>query len=259
MPIPPPPLPLDHLANRAFSFYPPILNIEHNEWRFRKATWSEILVVNTRSGMDLWIPRRFLGEISRVEDPVIIAGLVKELEYKGGAVWPYERRVIEMPLAVNAGPRPAPAERSEPAPVIGIRLESSPDSRIARLVIGALLVGVLLTFIVVVAYRGGVLRPRVSYVARDQSYLDLTRQDDYYAIVRKLGEPDADRWQSETGEIQYRALFYPRRDYIVVLMGENRNYASYIGTLDGDWEPVHWVALRGGGNTRAMLNGLKRF
>src|SRR5437588_824975 len=40
-PIPPP---LEHLGARPFSLYPAILNIEHNEWLFRKATWSEILV-----------------------------------------------------------------------------------------------------------------------------------------------------------------------------------------------------------------------
>ena len=49
------------MARRVFSFYPPILNVEHNEWRFRKATWSEILVTNSKSDLEVWIPRRVLG------------------------------------------------------------------------------------------------------------------------------------------------------------------------------------------------------
>src|SRR5512141_2863581 len=97
-----PPIPPLHepLVHRPFSFYPPILNIAHNEWRLRRSTWSELLVVNAKTGAEVWIPRRFLGEISRVDEPVMIVGLLKELEYKGGSVWPHERRVIEMPRAV---------------------------------------------------------------------------------------------------------------------------------------------------------------
>ncbi|MBM3775940.1 MAG: hypothetical protein FJW37_12390 [Acidobacteria bacterium] len=259
MPLPPIPPPLEHLASRPFSFYPPILNIEHNEWRFRRATWSEILVANTASGAELWIPRRFVGEISRIEDPVVIVGLVKELEYKGGAVWPYQRKVLEMPLAVNDAPRPPASGGSEPAPVIRIRVESGPDSRIVRLIGAALLVGVLSTIAGVTVYRSGILRPRIHYTTRDQSYLELVRQDDYYDVVRKLGEPAQDRWQTESGEIQYRALVYTQRAYIVILMGDNRREATYIGTLDANWKPVHWVTLRGGGATRAILSGLGRF
>ncbi len=39
---------------------------------------------------------------------MVIVGLLKELEYKEGAVWPYQRRVIEMPVAVGDA-RTAPA------------------------------------------------------------------------------------------------------------------------------------------------------
>src|SRR3954454_16309056 len=101
-PIPPP---VEHLGQRPFSFYPPILNTEHNEWIFRRATWSEILVVNTKTNTEIWVPRRFMGEISRIEEPVMILGLLKELEYKSGQVLPSSRRVIEIPRAVNEGPR----------------------------------------------------------------------------------------------------------------------------------------------------------
>src|SRR6266496_2924345 len=120
MASPPIPPALDHLATRPFSFYPPIIGIEHNEWLYRKATWSEIQVVNCKTGSEIWIPRRFVGEVSRIEDPVLIVGLIRELEYKAGAVWPYQRRVIEMPVAVGGGASSSVAqERSEPAPVVG--------------------------------------------------------------------------------------------------------------------------------------------
>src|SRR6202795_251310 len=98
MASPPIPPSLDHLVTRPFSFYPPIVNIEHNEWLFRKASWSEILVVNCKSASEIWIPRRFVGEVSRVDDPVLIVGLNRELEYKSGMIVPFQRRVIEMPV-----------------------------------------------------------------------------------------------------------------------------------------------------------------
>src|SRR6266545_523227 len=121
MPQSPQPPSLDHLAIRPFSFYPPVLNVEHSEWLYRRSTWSEILVVNCKSGNEIWIPRRYIGEVSRVDDPVLIVGLNKELEYKGGAVWPFQRRVISMPVAVGGSPL-VPGERSEPASIVGIRV-----------------------------------------------------------------------------------------------------------------------------------------
>src|SRR5437867_9398615 len=121
MSIPPIPPPIESLGPRPFSFYPAILNIEHNEWMFRKATWSEILVYNMKSKEEIWIPRRYIGEISRIEDPVVIVGLVKELEYRGGAILPYQRRIIQMPMAV--GDRRHVSSPPRPAPVVGIKLE----------------------------------------------------------------------------------------------------------------------------------------
>src|SRR5579872_483293 len=112
---------LSHLGNRPFSFYPPLRGIRHNEWHFRKATWSELVVVHRKTGEEISIPRRFVGEISIVDDPVVIVGLLRELEYREGAVWPCQRRVIEMPIAVGETARP-PRGRG-PAPVVGIRLE----------------------------------------------------------------------------------------------------------------------------------------
>jgi hypothetical protein len=258
MSIPPIPPPFDHLGVRSFSFYPAILNIEHNEWLFRKATWSEILVHNVKTNEELWIPRRFLGEISRVEDPVLIVGLIKELEYRTGAVLPYQRRVIQMPVAVGERPHTAAAPRPQPAPVVGIRLEPGAESRIGRLILGTLMVGVLGTLGVVMVTREGTLRPRVTYANKDTAFLDLTARDDYYSIVNKLGPPAQDH-STKPGDLEFRSLWYPQRSYYVILMGTEHNNLQYIGAKDKDWNLVHSVILAGGASTASMLRGLGKF
>jgi len=253
------PPPLEALRNQPFSFYPPILNIEHNQWQYRKATWTDALVVNARTGQEIWIPRRFLGEISRIEDPVVIVGLLKELEYKEGAVWPHRRRVIEMPIAVGApaGP-PSPVQRAGPAPVVGIRLESSAESHVLRMVGGALVLGIVAAFVVVNFYRDSVLRPRMAYMAKDRIYLSLTAQDDYHAVVHKLGAPGRDHWLGPAGGTSYRALWYPDRGCIIILMAADGADATYIGALDANWNPIHSVRLAKG-DAGALLRSLPRF
>ena len=254
------PPPLESLRSRPFSFYPAILNIEHNKWQYRKATWTDVQVVNARTGQEIWIPRRFLGEISSIEDPVVIVGLLKELEFKDGAVWPYQRRVIEMPIAVGSPARPpSPPQRSGLAPVVGIRLESNTESHILRIVGGALVLGIVAAYVAVNFYRDSVLRPRIAYMAKDRTYLSLTAQDDYNAVVRKLGAPAHERWQSSLpGAPRYRALWHPDRARTIILMAANGNDGAYIGTLDANWNPVHSVKLSTG-DAGALLRNLKRF
>ena len=141
----PPILPaLGHLAGRPFSFYPAIHGIEQNEWVFRKITWSEMLVVNRKTGEEISIPRQLVGEVSVVDDPVVIVGLLRELEYREGTVWPCQRRVIEMPLAVGEGRPVATPPRSAPAPVVAIRLEPRKTNRIYKAVGGFLALAILL-------------------------------------------------------------------------------------------------------------------
>jgi hypothetical protein len=245
---------LESLEQRSFAFYPPILNVEHNEWRFRKVTWSELLVVNAKSGVEVWIPRRLVGEISSVDEPVVIVGLLKELEYKAGTVWPHERRILEMPR-MGSGIGPPSAAPSPPLPPSGV---SQPDSRAGRLIAIAFGVALVACLLVLAAYRLGSLRP-VQFTAADQDFLSLSRFDDYFAVVRRLGPPSSDRWRSQTGELQYRALWYPQRSYYVVLFGPDRNDSHYIGALDRNWRVVHYVELPGGGNTASMLRSLPRF
>ena len=257
MSAPPIPPPLEPMARRKFSFFPPILNVEHNEWRFRKATWSEILVVNAKSDLEVWIPRRLVGEASSVDEPVMIVGLLKELEYKAGAVWPHERRVIEMP---SVGEMPQPARTGAPGSVsvLDTRGGRSTESRIGRLVGAVLVLGVLLCCLVIFVFRAGPLR-NVTFTAADQDFLSLSRTDDYFAVVRKLGPPAEDRWRETGGELQYRALWYPQRSYFVILLGSDRNGARYIGALDRNWRVIHYVELPNGAGTASMLRSLQKF
>jgi hypothetical protein len=255
MASPPIPPQLDHLITRPFSFYPPIVGVEHNEWLYKKASWSEILVVNCRNGEEIWISRRYIGEVSRVDDPVLIVGLRCELEYKGGMVVPFQRRVIEMPVAVGGRPAvPKEGERPAPAPIVGIRMASAQDKRMFKLIGAAVTVAILLYVLTV-----SMSRQRVVFTARDQTYMGLTARDDRTEVVVKLGEPASDHWQSENGALQYEALDYPDRKLTVILMGGDRKSVQYVGTMDQDWKPVHSVTLRSGGTTDSLLRGLKRF
>lgn len=257
MSAPPIPPPFEHLGQRPFAFFPPIVGIEHNEWRYKKATWSEVLVMNTKSLDEIWVPRRYLGELSKVEEPTMIWGLVKEIEFRAGALVPHVRRVIEMPRAVNDYPRPASSEAApSPAPVVGIRLESN-ESRIGVLVAAALIFGIAGSAIGVGVYRNMTTGRNASYQTVLQSSLGLSAKDDYYAVVRKLGQPAEDRWRDEVGEVQYRLLKYP--DKTVILMGRERPKAVYIGALDNQWKVIDSVELPGGAQSYAMLSRLPRF
>ena len=255
-----PPLPpaLEELAARPFSFYPPIVNVEHNEWRYRKATWSEILVINSRTEQEVWIPRRFIGEVSRTDEPVLIVGLTRELEFKAGAVWPFQRRVLQMPAAAPPAPAKPGEARSEPAPVVGIRLEPS-DKRVFRLIGIALAVAIGIYLVALNLNRVQELRQRnIVFTAADQSFLELNGRDTAASVAAKLGAPVQDRAQ-EVGTIHYRALAYPDRKYTVILMGSDRENARYIGVMDDNWRPIHSVELRTGGSTLSLLRDLKKF
>jgi hypothetical protein len=137
--------PLDQLGQRPFSFYPAIVGVEHNQWRLRRVTWTEVHVINTKSHEEIWVPRHWVGEVSLIEEPVRIVGLVKELEYKAGAVIPHRRRVLEMPRAVGQSSRAmfqtAPAGHM--APVVGIRVEEGSRSRRFRRILGWISAGLL--------------------------------------------------------------------------------------------------------------------
>lgn len=206
--------------------------MEHNEWIFRAATWDEIRVVNTKTSAELWVPRRFLGAMSLVGEPVVIVGLLKELEYKEGAVLPLVRRVIEMPRAVNDAPRPrirAP-RREAPAPVVGIRLE--PAKPRSRTVIGAVAVGLLIFIPLAVMVRDGFIGHRTPAVRVD---LPFTAIDDYTSIVARLGAPAEDRTRS-SGGAEFRSLSYPARGFTLILKN-----GFYAGAVDSSGRVIHLV------------------
>jgi hypothetical protein len=164
-----------------------------------------------------------------------------------------------MPLAVGGAGTSAAEAGAETAPVIGIRLESATDKRMLRLIGIALAAAILLYLLAMNLVRVGPLRQRVVFTGKDQLFLDLSGRDDYLAVVQRLGKPASDRWQSEAGALQYRALGYPDRKYTVILMGADRRSVLYIGTMDDHWRPVHSVDLRSGGTTASLLRELPRF
>jgi hypothetical protein len=257
-----PPAPqLDDLLERPFSFYPPIINIEHNEWLLLRGTWSEMLVRNTKSGEEIWIPRSYFREISSIDEPVMIVGLNRELEYRAGSVWPHARKVFDMPrTAAPVGPQAPEPKAPEPSGFerIGGIGASGTDVRIGRM-IGVVFAGVL--GVAALVYAIAVLTPKTkpTYAAKDQSYLLLTRDDDYFSVVRKLGQPNEEVWRSGAGELQYERLTFGDRGYSIILMGTDRPAARYIGTLSKDWQPLHYVEFAHGASTAPMLRGLKRF
>ena len=243
---------LEDLGERAFSFYPPILNIEHNEWRLLRATWSELQVHNTKSEAEIWVPRRFVGEISRIEEPVMIVGLKKELEFKSGQVVQHERRILAMPAAPQRIPR------TEQGPVLAPRGHGSStksESRLVLVIMGVLVVSIAACYLLVSYFRGG----RVEYRALEQMELGFNAGSDYFDVVNKLGKPSADRWKADSGERQIRALEYPAQGLTIILMGVDRNKEHYIGAMNKEWRPVHSIKHAGGGDTRAFLDHLSRF
>jgi hypothetical protein len=251
---------VEALQGKRFSFYPAIRNVEHNEWTLDDENWSELRVVNGKSGDAIWIPRNYVGTISSSDSPVLIVGLSRELELKAGAVWPYRRTVIEMPR-----PRqPAEPERS-PAPPSIRRLETA-ESKAGRFLVASLVVGLTACLFVVLFAFEGMQLPfrnlwRPSADTADQRYLGLTVSDTYHDVVLRLGKPEAERWLSTEGaEIQFQLLRYPARSYDVVLMGGSRPEARYIGALH---EPSRQILdsaqLPNGGSTASMLKNLPEY
>ena len=257
-PLPTLPPPFDETGDRPFSFYPPILGVEHNEWRAQQATWSEILVANTKSDHSLWVPRRYIGDLSRVDEPVMIVGLKKELEHKAGSVWPHERRVLSMPPLSTVPHTVQPEPAAMPGPV-NLRMASTAESRIGRMILICLLVAVGGLALAVAFYRGRTSGEQVEFRSVLQSDLGLSHQDDYFAVVRKLGPPQQDRWRSDQGELQFRGLTYSERQLTIILMGSDRKNSRYIGSVNRDGLVVHSVDMPGGANTAAIIRRLPKF
>jgi len=258
MSIAPLPTPLQHLGGRRFSFYPPIRNLEPNEWLYRRATWSECVVVNAQSGEEVWVPRIFLGEVSRIDEAVMIVGLNRQLEWRSGKIIPLERRVIELPVSVNerAG-NDKPPRSGPPAPVVNIRLEPKPEARAWKWVGVAAVLGAVAFTIVADVARQTPWRQRADFSHGDRSYLQLGPDDDYASAVRKLGAPT--RTGSHAVEARvFRSLNYTARRYSVILMGPTKEDARYLGTLDLHGRVLDAVRLPDGASAESLLNSAPR-
>ncbi len=254
------PAPLDQLAGREFSFHPSIVNIETNLWTVVEANWSEFLVRNVADQTQVWVPRRFLGALSASDRPVMIVGLEKQLEYKAGQVWPVQKRVIEMPRAPGAAEK---VELLESEPKLSLvappmRFDAS-EKKLGRLILMVLVGGVLVVAGGIAIFRGERSGEMIAYKAVVQESLGLGPEDDYFAVVRKLGEPVSDRWKSDGESLQYQVLTYPTRNLNVILTGRERKDVHYAGALDSDWKVVDSVTQKGGSNTYSVLAKLPRF
>ena len=87
-------------------------------------------VVNAQTGSELWVSRQYVRGVSET-DSALIVGLTKALDARTGMIEPRVKQVIEIPTLVTdtiSRVRQNAPERSIPASVVQIRLESRSDS-----------------------------------------------------------------------------------------------------------------------------------
>jgi hypothetical protein len=251
MSIAPLPTPLQHLGGRRFSFYPPIRNIDHNEWLYRRATWSECAVANMRTGEEYWVPRIFLGDVSYSDDGDMVVALSRELEWRAGTISPRERAVIQFPAPAND--LPAVPRTGHPAPVINIRLEPKSEVRGWRWIGAAAVLGAVAFAIVADFAHQATYHQRPDFFRGYRAYLQLGPGDDCEAVVHRLGMP-AKTESLGSGEQVLRVLTYPARHYAVVLMGPDTKGARYIGAIDPRGRVLDSVRLSDGTSSAALLS-----
>ena len=207
---------MPELVQGRFRFTPAIAGIEHNEWSLSRSTWPEIVVTNTRTQQEIAIPRRFVGGIFETKSGRQLA-LLKELESSGGRVRPRRRGVIEM----RGGPDPDRPRWSRPQPgggVVAIRVEPAAASPVRRILRGSVALGFVACLALVFVVRDARLGTNLTALAAN---------DDYAAVVRKLGPPSADRWIADDRGGGVRRLWYPRERVAVILMGQTSDSARY--------------------------------
>jgi hypothetical protein len=238
------PTPLEQLGRRPFSFYPAIAGVEHNEWTLLRSSWDEVCVVNTRTRTEIAIPRRLLGGVSSIEEPFVIVGLAKDLEYRQGAVVPRVQRVIEMPRAVGDVPfrrfqREQPEfEPGYRAPVVGIRTENPIENTGRKKWFGAVALTLALCVTCLAVVRELPLVTRSRFFAGARPAPPFATNDDYITIVGKWGHPASTRARparSKEGPATPLELFllsYPDRGYTLVLSGTERTNARYLGAIN---------------------------
>jgi hypothetical protein len=261
MSIAPLPTPLHDLGGRRFSFYPPIRNLGPNEWLFRRATWSECVVMNAQSGEEVWIPRMFLGEVSLIDEPMagepaMLVRLNRELEWKAGAILPRQRRVIEFPAGAHLNPapdtRPPAGEAARLAPVVCIRLEPKPEVRAWKWIGVAVVLGAVACTIVSNIAGQSQLRQHADLFRGYRPWLQLSPDDDFSSTVRKLGVPSSVSSTTE-GNRLFRTLTFSGKRYSAVLMGSRQESVRYIGTIDARGNVLDAVRFRDGSSAEPVL------
>lgn len=253
---------LAELAGRTFAFFPAIRNVEHNEWTLEKETWAEVLAKNARTGDEIWVPRSHIGKISSTESPMLIVGLLRELQFKGGGVAPFRRQVVSMPSPGGAA-GPATVASEPPPPK---RTNSAADQQTLSFIAKALLAGLAIVLLFVMFNFSKGENPisalfRTDTSTSDQRYLGLTNSDSYHLVLSKVGQPEKEQWLSlEDADLQFEALWYPQRRYLVILMGGTRADVRYIGTLhDPSRKVLDAASLSRGGDTSSLLHNLPNF
>lgn len=259
--------PLVHeIGRRSFAFYPSIANTEPNEWLIRGASWTVVEVVNARTGLEVAVPRHFVGPVSEADDPILIVGLMKELEYREGALWPRVKRVIEMPRAVNGSvaaslpPWRAQTQPDGPAPVVAIRLHGSAESRLSKVLAAVGVGAVVVSLLTVGVFREWMFPQHLTTNRNLRHDLLLNGADDYASVVRRYGTPDGDRGAG-ADSAQFRMLRYEKLRVTLVLMSRGGGPArySYIGAMDTNWRVVHSIRLENQIDSSAVLSRLPRF
>ena len=200
-------------------------------------------MVNTASGEEVWIPRMFLGEISRVGEPIAIVGLRRELQWKAGTISAVRRTVIEMPLAVNDIPR-AP-RLAYLAPVVPIRLEPPPKSRRGRKIGVAVMLGaVALTFVADMVRQVDWQR-RAEAFRFARAWRKLSAGDTFPAVTAKVGVPAGDTSFTSDEGLRFRVLWWPNRQMKIVLMATGSEEEHYLGTVSAGGRILQLVEVSG--------------
>ena len=254
-------LTLDSLRDRRFSFYPAIHGVDHNEWTLTESTWAEIQVRNSGSGQEFWIPKNHLGTVSSTDSPVLILGLERELEAKAGGVFP--RRMVVTGYHHAAGrlrsARPTPQRRQA-------QQDSADRAPVLRPLVVAISVALMAGLVGFLGVVGGLHNPLEVLFApdtstADQRYLGLQRNDSYFEVVNRLSAPEEEQWISgEEDELQFQALHYGSRGYIIVMMGGSRAEMRYLGTLhDPSRRVLDSAQFARGGDTSSMMRNLPEF
>jgi hypothetical protein len=163
------------------------------------------------------------------------------------------------------GPRIVPDGASEPQPPSPNR-DTSTDALTLSLIGKALVIGLLAVLLVAVFASRSFQNPiaalfQADVSTTDQRYLGLTARDDYHGVVAKVGPPEREEWiTKDDADLQFQALFYPSRKYIVILMGPDRGTQRYIGALhDPERKILDAARLAGGGDASAMMKNLPQF